>query len=395
MERNCKEDVCELCPSDAEKLLTDCILHFQNRVQELVSECSDVDFSSDSDLDACLQRLSEELNSVEAESANMSNEIEVLTRAYVEDFNRLGVDLEGLKCSLDFTASQDLEKRKVDAINDCPTNGEGQLDVMNVYGDQALQCTMQQLELENEIENKKIILKTLEDLDHICKWSDAIEQIEDIFTGLKVIALDENCIRLSLQTYLPKLQGFISQQKVEGVNEPYELNHELLIEVLEGSMDMKNVEIFPNDVCIDDILDAAKHFSKSSLQWFVTKVQDRIILCTMRRLLVKSANKSRHSLEYLDRDEMIVAHMAGGIDAYIKVSQGWPVSSFPLNLTSLKSSDQHSKGVSLSFLCKVKEGANSLALHIRQNLSSFVDAVEKILVDQMSSELNSDSNTIQ
>lgn len=55
--------------------------------------------------------------------------------------------------------------------------------------------------------------------------------------------MDENCIRLSLQTYLPKLQGFISQQKVEGVNEPYELNHELLIEVLEGSMDMKNVEV--------------------------------------------------------------------------------------------------------------------------------------------------------
>lgn len=59
-------------------------------------------------------------------------------------------------------------------------------------------------------------------------------------------------------------------------------------------------------------------------------------------------------MEYLVRDEMIVAHVAGGIDAFIKVSQGWPVSSSPLNLTSLKSSDQHSKGVSLSFLCKVK-----------------------------------------
>lgn len=54
--------------------------------------------------------------------------------------------------------------------------------------------------------------------------------------------MDENCVRLSLQTYLPKLQGFISQKEVD-VNETYELNHELLIEVLEGSRDIKNVEV--------------------------------------------------------------------------------------------------------------------------------------------------------
>lgn len=53
---------------------------------------------------------------------------------------------------------------------------------------------------------------------------------------------------------------------------------------------------------------------------------------------------------------MIVAHMAEGFDAFIKVSQGWPVSSPPLNLISLKSSDQHSKGISSSFLSIVKVG---------------------------------------
>ncbi|KAI8566784.1 hypothetical protein RHMOL_Rhmol02G0068800 [Rhododendron molle] len=132
---------------------------------------------------------------------------------------------------------------------------------------------------------------------------------------------------------------------------------------------------------------------RSPLEWFVRRVQDRIVLCTLRRLLVKFANKSRHSFVYMDRDEIIVAHMVGGVDAFIKMSQGWPVSNNALKLISLKSSSQHSKEISLSFLCKVEEVANSLDVQIRQNISSFVDAVEKILMQQMRAELQSDNNS--
>lgn len=56
-----------------------------------------------------------------------------------------------------------------------------------------------------------------------------------------------------------------------------------------------------------------------------------------------------------------MAHMVGGIDAFIKVSQGWPVYSSPLRLISLKSSSQFSKEISLSFLCKVEV---SYAFHL-------------------------------
>ncbi|PQQ02365.1 uncharacterized protein Pyn_34924 [Prunus yedoensis var. nudiflora] len=169
---------------------------------------------------------------------------------------------------------------------------------------------------------------------------DNTEQIEDAVTGLK-------------------LEDLFSPKKVGDATEPSKVNHELLIELLEGTMGLWNVEryyynikdkialmgcahlllnhggsaymawadiavlhprIFPNDVYINDILDAAKALRKSSLQWFVTKVQDRIVLCTMRRLVVKNANKSRHTLEYLDKDETVVAHVVGGVDAFIKVS---------------------------------------------------------------------------
>ena len=64
-------------------------------------------------------------------------------------------------------------------------------------------------------------------------------------------------------------------------------------------------------------------------------------------------SQCRYSLEYSDRNEHIVAHMNGGIDAFIKLSRGWPIIGSPLKLISLKHSDK-SKGISLSLFCKVE-----------------------------------------
>ncbi|CAB4293604.1 unnamed protein product [Prunus armeniaca] len=368
-----QDDASELSPSDSDDLIRNCGLLLQSRVEQIVSECSDVGLLEDQEFEAYLGRFEQELNSVEAESTKVSNEIEGLIRTHGEDFNRLGTDLARLKCSLDFVEEKDLEKAKLGADVDYHKCGKDLLDPMNVNADK-----FELLELENQIEKNNIILKSLQDLECTLKWLDNTEQIEDAVTGLKDIHSEVG------RPILPK--------KVGDATEPSEVYHELLIELLEGTMGLRNVEIFPNDVYINDILDAAKSLRKSSLQWFVTKVQDRIVLCTMRRLVVKNANKSRHSLEYLDKDETVVAHVVGGVDAFIKVPQGWPLLSSPLKLIYLKSSDQHSKGISLSFLCKVQELANSLAVRIRQTLSSFVDAIEEILVEQMRSEIHGDAS---
>ncbi|KAM2087411.1 hypothetical protein ACFX1X_031950 [Malus domestica] len=375
-----RDDASELTPSESQDLLRDCGLLLQSRLEQIVSECSDVGLLEDQDYEAYLGRFEQELNSVQAESTKVSNEIEGLVRTHEEDFRRLDIDLAQLKCSLDFVAKKDLEKEKHDADVNYIKNGKDQLDQMKV------------LELENQIEKSSKILKSLQDLECEFKWLDDTEKIEDEFTGLKVISFGENCIRLSLRTYIPKLEELVPQQQIADATEPSHVNHELLIELLEGTLDLRNVEIFPNDVYINDILDAAKSLSKSSLQWFVTKVQDRIGLCTMRRLVVKNANKSRHSLQYLDKDETIVAHVVGEVDAFIKVPQGWPLLSSPLKLIYLKSSDQHSKGISLSFLCKVEELANSLGVQIRQSLSSFRDAIAKVLVEQMRIQLHAETS---
>ncbi|KAG9129668.1 hypothetical protein Leryth_017743, partial [Lithospermum erythrorhizon] len=260
------------------------------------------------------------------------------------------------------------------------------------------------LDLNHQIEKSETTLKSLQDLNTNLERFELIEKIGDALSSLRVVDFDGSCIRLSLTTYIPILESLLWLQKIDDVTKPLEQNHELLIEVFEGTMELKNVEIFPNDVYIGEIIDAAKSFRsseqsnpsmlmRSPLEWLVQELQGRIILCTIRRILVKSVNNSRHSFEYLDKEEMIVAHMVGGIDAFIKFSQGWPICNSSLSLTSLKSSSHFSKEISLSFLCKVKEMANALAPEIRQNISSFVDSIEDVLVQQMSTALQPDVRT--
>eukprot|EP00258_Populus_trichocarpa_P035587 XP_024451606.1 uncharacterized protein LOC7461649 isoform X3 [Populus trichocarpa] len=366
--RDCNADsFSEINSSDSDELMKDSAQQLVSKVSQTVTEYSDFSFLGIEDLDAYLAHLKEELDAAEAESAKISNEIELLNRTCMEDSSELENDLEWMKCSLDLISSQRI------------------------------------LKLDNQIEESTRILKSMQDLDSVCKWYDAIEQIEDVLSGLKVIEFDGTCIRLSLRTYIPK-QDVLFLQKIEETNVPYEINHEFLIEVTNGSMEIKKVEMFPNDIYIGDIVDAAKSFrqmflhlalmeTSSSLEWFVRKAQDRIIQSTLRRLVARSASTSRQSIEYLDRDEIIVAHMVGGVDAFMEVSQGWPITNSPLKLVSLKNSNHHAKEISLGFLCKVEEAANSLDVHTRQNLSSFVDSVEKILVEQMHLELHSDGTS--
>ncbi|XP_057522864.1 uncharacterized protein LOC130802800 isoform X1 [Amaranthus tricolor] len=143
---------------------------------------------------------------------------------------------------------------------------------------------------------------------------EALENIEEALTGLKVIDFEGNIIRVSLRTYIPVVEGVMCQLSVEDDNiKLSEVNHELLMELIDGTMELKNVEIFPNDVFMTKIVEAAKIFSKlfsvlllpqtrTFLGWFLQKVQDRIVMCTVRHIMVKIANKSRYSFEYFDKE---------------------------------------------------------------------------------------------
>ncbi|KAK7331460.1 hypothetical protein VNO77_25685 [Canavalia gladiata] len=361
IQKLCNDDPLEL---DGNDLLDQCALHLQARVEQIVSEFPDVGIQ-----DGYLQILNDELNNVELQTTHVANEIQLLAKTQKDDCILLEAKLAEIQCSLDYITSEDQNTAEATQDIDSPMLADDCSNSTIVNLDKHLE----QLELDNKIDEMKLTLKSLQNLQFKVKWFDVVEKIDDAFTGLKVLAFDENCIRLSLKTYMPTFEDISYLQRVEDTIDAAELNHELLIKVFEGTMKLKNVQVFPNDIYVNDIVDAAKFVSKSSLRWFIQKVQDRIILSTLRRLVVKEANKSRYSLDYLDKDEIIVAHMVGGIDAYIKLSHGWPIFGSPLKLISIKGSDDVKR------IYKVEELANSLDANIRQNILSFVDAVEKYL----------------
>ncbi|XP_042517371.1 uncharacterized protein LOC122091467 [Macadamia integrifolia] len=384
------KDISEMAPTDLEKLMEDCVLHLGNSMKQITSELLGFDSLGPEELDAYLENATEELKLVEAENAKISNELDVLTKIYIKDSTQLESDLDRLNHLLELIELQGLQKLQGNEHIGCSISEANK----NIKAPEDYNIEI--WELDHQIEKKKIALSTLQDLESIFRRVEANQQIEDTMTGLKIIDFEGNYIRLSLTTFIPISEDLACQQKMEN-SEPSRQEHELLIEVFDGTMELKNVEIFPNDVFIGELIDAAKSFRqfsssfslfeiRSSLEWFVREVQDRIRLCSLRRLVVKCANKSRHTFEYSDRDDTVTSHMVGGIDAFIKISQGWPLSNLPLKLISLKCSD-HSKGISLSFFCKVEELVNNLDVNMRLNLSSFVDAIEEILLQQTRSNL--------
>ncbi|KAG2306805.1 hypothetical protein Bca4012_084229 [Brassica carinata] len=386
LHRNCVDETGESIPSNSESLAQDFALELETKMK-IVEDYYHVDSMDVEESDAYLEYLRKELRSAEAESAKVSQEIERLSMSHAQDSICLESDLEGLLFSLDFLSSQDVGKSK----ENLPSSSTS-VEVCDVDYDQKFKM----FELENQIEEKKVILKSLEGLDSIRKRLDAAEQVEDPLTGLKVLEFDGSFIKLQLRTYIPKLDGLLGQH----TNEPSELINVLLIHLKDKTTEITKVEMLPNDVYIGDIIEVSDSFrqirlhsalldTRSSLQWLVAKVRERIVSTTLRRFMVKSSETIRHTFEYDDKDETIVAHIAGGIDVFLKVSDGWPLLNTPLKLASLKNSDNKSNGISLSLICKVEELANSLDLQTRQNLSSFIDAIEKILVQQSREELHS------
>ncbi|KAL4192653.1 hypothetical protein AMTRI_Chr06g173130 [Amborella trichopoda] len=387
LRRSCK-GIWEQSSDESKEFLNECYSDLKNNIDQFESDFFGIDFAGIDVTEACLEHLNEELNLKKSESTRISNEVDVLIGTFIQ-----GVELDELNSLLESCCFQGVSKLQGPKSMECPSQGKSQDNPMLANENHNFEV----LTLEHKTQNYKTILRSLLNLDSMVERLEAIQQVEDLLFGVKVIEFEKNCIRLSLKTSIPT--SWDSLCFIESCVTP----HELLIE-LDGMFELKGVEIFPNDVYICDIVNAAWSQRNSAfsapmldlsnpLEWLVRRVQQRILLCTQRRLFLKDLNTSRYLFRYLDKEDIITAQLMGNIHAYIKVPQNWPLSSCSLKLISIKFSDSHSLENSLGFLCRVEELANSLDVERRNHLLRFVEAIEEILKQQMCMEFKSNHST--
>ncbi|KAF3794162.1 hypothetical protein EJ110_NYTH08231 [Nymphaea thermarum] len=434
---------------ESKKCLEECITELKRRNEDIESE-SFVQYLSDiEDIGAYLDNKREELEKVRIENLSLSDEVGHLTKDFDEDFLQFQNELAHFGSLLE-------DRDSSEASEMSSSNLRERLSKQDSLSMQE-KCHFEVLALEGLIEKRKAELDCIEDLKSMLKRVEAICQVEEVLCHAKVIEFKDNCIRLSLKTFLPMAGSLKYQLSFEKMIGPSAIHHEMLIKVIPGTRELVDVEIFPNDVPIGDIVNDVKSARKntylsvagcrrtpldvavdrrrsspspaiaelcsaaaevvegkrrskvevkhsicelnlsrtdvscplsflkirSPLEWMVRKVQQRILICNLRRLILKDANRSRHKFEY-SVDGAITAYLAGGIQASIMVPESWPMSDSALRLLSLKNLNVHSKDVSVGSLHKLEELANSLDSERRYNLLNFVEAIEQILKEQLS-----------
>ncbi|XP_020598195.1 uncharacterized protein LOC110037814 [Phalaenopsis equestris] len=360
----------------------------------VLSEDHDVEALGPADLEAYIEQLKKDLKSTEEENVKIYGEIDTLQAKVLSDSTNLGGDIDALSTLLDFVDSKGLLSPQGRVQTESPISGH----VLGRQRRASEDYEFKVLELSQQIEASRSTLSTLEGLHNVLKRLETICSLEDLFCGVKCIQFEDNCIRLCLRTPILSIDSSRLKKSLGCSSQPTGWDHELLIEVSD-KMEIKNIKIVPDDVHLDGIINAVKssrflpnNAMENTLGWLVRQIQQRIGLCNLRRLLVKNANKPRRFIVYSDTDETITSHLEGGLVASVKLCQGWPLLSNPLVLWSLKHSDSHSRSFPWSLLCEIQEQANSLDIHTRHELTSFLDAIEILVMEMQAKYANSNAS---
>ncbi|CAN6242055.1 unnamed protein product [Urochloa humidicola] len=318
------------------------------------------------DLDAHIEQLRKEVTLAEEGNRNLSDEIGVTAETIANDMIQLDVDIEVIKSLL-----LKLESKVFDHFEAIPVLGQS--DSTDSCRNQRIAdkgCIYEVLELDRQIGESEMNLKMLQILQ-------SVEEMWQLKSTLLPIGefLDhkDNCLRMFLKAPTLASDSIIYGQKLNCSIDSFISDHELLIEVDEGNMEPKKLKIFPDDVCVDvliEMLESSRDVVSAALGWLIRQCQSRFIINALRRSLVNDANNSRHSFEYLDKEEVIIAHLDRGVDASIKISSDWPLCSYGLKLISIRNSGTNPTNIASSLLSKIKELANTLDRHIRQHLVS-------------------------
>ncbi|KAF0892715.1 hypothetical protein E2562_017686 [Oryza meyeriana var. granulata] len=341
--------------------------------------------------DAFMEWLRKEVSLVEEENHKLPTEICSIADKTVKDMIQLDADIAALESSLKKIDSESLKHLEASHTAELPVATDSCRDQTNFDKDYKYEV----LERDHQLEKNENYLKLLENQNNSIQRAEAMWELESMLSEAKVLDFKDNCLSVFLKAPVLTHECLMYGQELDCSVNSFVSDHELLIEVDEESMEPKKVQIFPDDTCVDILIDKLKAsrdiISTTPLGWLIRQFQHHIIINSLRHSLVNDASNARRSFEYFDKDGTIVAHLACGIDAFFKISADWPLSSYGLKLISVQNSGAQSTDITLSLICKTKELANGLELQTRRHLVKFVDAVEDILLREMRPQLHSSS----
>ncbi|OQU81377.1 hypothetical protein SORBI_3006G049100 [Sorghum bicolor] len=326
------------------------------------------------DLDAYLEMLRKDVAMAEDANKKVSSEISVAAETTFNDMIQVDVGIEMLESLLSNLGPKQKtgegDQQIILQTNSCRNQSIGDKDYI---------CELEDL----QIEKSKMELEVLQHLNR----DGEMFQLESLLLpfGAKVLDFKDNYLRMFMKAPDCEIYG----QKFNCPIDSFISDHELLIEIDKRNMEPKKVQIIPDDMSVDILVErmesSREAISCGTLQWLIQQCQHQAIINALRRSLLNDANSSRHSFEYFNKEEMIVAHLDRGIDVSIKISSDWPLCSYGLKVISIHNSGDRPTNIASTLLSKTKELANELELQVREHLVKFVDAVEEILIRELQS----------
>ncbi|ONM18174.1 hypothetical protein ZEAMMB73_Zm00001d004020 [Zea mays] len=332
--------------------------------------------------DAYLEQLRKDVAMAEQGNQKVSGEISVTAETTFNDMIQLDVGiemLESLISNLGPKALNHFDESSVLGLSDSTDSCRNRSIADKDY--------IYELELDHQIEKSTMELEILQHLQR----DDEMFQLESKLLpfGAKILDFKDDCLRMFLKAPILTSDCEIYGQKFNCSIDSFISDHELLIEIDKINMEPKKVQIIPDDMSVDILIERMESSRDTvcspTLIWLIQQCQHQSIINALRRSLVNDANSSRHCFEYLNKKEMIVAHLDRGIDVSIKMSSDWPLCSYGLKLISIRNAGDRPTNIASTILCKTKELANELEPQIRQHLLTLVDAVEDIIIRELRS----------
>ncbi|KAJ3675711.1 hypothetical protein LUZ60_004753 [Juncus effusus] len=261
--------------SDVESLLEGFKSEYQVPIRKLEPFEWNMSALDNESLDLYLDSLKKEISSIPEENSKLTREINRLMDRVTNDKSKVDGGLEESEYLIKCDNSQSLES------------------VRDIFGSQESRFKdfkYEMVKLGHQMKENEMSIKELEDLKSVMK-SVEILQGESVLSEIRVLDFKDNCLRLFIKGPIPNSSGIFFGQKYDFGTEPNISDHELIIEFNAETTEVKKLEIFPNDLQINEIFDTIK--SSRDLSDIVRLVQYHIILSAEKRSSLKDANKSR------------------------------------------------------------------------------------------------------